>query len=187
MSSFFKGAGYAFERFCAGISAEDSHFVAYGPNSKHYCFNSAIVDSFKFAIEQGNDQTLLSNNKAFFWRVFCEVRQHLPKKMRRHLRLIITLGTPLDYFFSSDFVFVLFNRFVAVDVTTVTYKEKSENEKKFKGRIFTPYHSETSGMVRFSRQIVSDLKEGELQFCSETYNQISGLLYDDCNHKVNSS
>lgn len=187
MSSFFRGSGYKFEKFCAGISAEDSHFVAYGPESKRYCFNSAVVESFKLAIGQGNDQILLSNNKAFFWRVFCEVRQHLPKKMRRHLRLVITLGTPFDYFFSSDFVFVLFDRFVPVDVTTVTYKEKNKNEKKFKGRIFTPYHLETSSMVCFSRQIASDLKEGELRFCSKTYNQISDLLYGDHNHKVNSS
>ncbi|MEI6843423.1 MAG: hypothetical protein WCK48_02865 [bacterium] len=177
--------GYDFERFCAGFDASSVGLKLYGTDVKRFSFEEALVNSVHSAVSRGCTHIGLRESGGFFYRVYCEVRQQLPKPLRRKLRLVTTLGTALDFFYGSDFVFLLNKSFVLVDATLRTFDEGKQSVRgNYSYRIFTPYQTDQKAVVALARTIARDLRDGEESIQDEVFSQIKGLVYST---KPNSS
>ncbi len=163
--------GYDFERFCGGFSSVDTGWVAYGPDSQRFDFPTAMVETINLVLARNADQNALKENNAFFWQVFVEVKQHLPKRLRRHLRLLTAFGTPMDYFYGTDFIFSLCRNVAFVDVTLDADGKRNPN-----CHTFTDWDLERPAMVRFAKEIASYLM-GEFRLSDEVYSHVKEKLY----------
>jgi hypothetical protein len=111
-------SGYSFERFCGGFSSFG--LTKFGDQRSlrprfSICFRNSILEAKR---KKHTEETLKRNN-SFFYSVYQRVKAKLPKRLQNRLRLFTTLGTDLDSFFGADFVFILNNSFVTVDITAV--------------------------------------------------------------------
>lgn len=110
--------GYSFEKFCGGFSSFG--LTKFGDQRElrprfSICFRNSILE----AKRKENTEGKLKDNNSFFYSVYQRVKAKLPKRLRARLCLFTTLGTDLDSFFGADFVFILNNAFVTVDITAV--------------------------------------------------------------------
>ena len=162
--------GSDFEIYCGGFSAASVRQNKRRAGSRD--FSIALIQSINSAVRRGCTEKLLKNNRAYFLRLFCEVRQQLPKYLRKRLHIFITLGTPVDDAFGGDFVFTLDDRIVFIDSTL----DIENKELQFPWVVFfTQYHLNQSVMVQTAREIATMLRDGYGMMEKETFLEVQKI------------
>lgn len=158
-------SGYDFEVFCFGYNSLTNVGEEYLDEillPEAYNFWSSFCSSVRCAVLRGHTQEDLRTHRAFFWRMFCEVRTKLPKTEQNKLRGIVLLRTSLDRIHGVDMVFLLGDRYVTIDVTTDHFKvgkmeKERENPPHF---VFDSYQIGSKAMMWFAGRIAEGLRDG---------------------------
>lgn len=168
--------GRKFEIFCCGQVPT----CPYSPITRRKRFDEVLAGSIKQALKIGLDQKKLEEEITFFWRVFCEVKQHIPRKFRRFLRVIVTIGTELDYHQGCDVLFVLGRKAVPIDLTLILGKDL--NSMIYANNSSLIFHHQMLGdksMATFAKKVAKMLMDTDLGITvpDNIYNQYRAFLY----------
>lgn len=173
----FFSNGRSFEFFCFGPF---SIIQPFRPITRRKSFDEVVAGSIIFSLNLGFNEKKLKRDKAFFWRVFCEVRQHIPKEFRRFLRVAITVGTDLDYHKGCDILFILGKKVVPVDVTLIIGKDLiSMIYKDSCPLIFNQSMLDNRSVSVFAQKIANMLMDADLGILvsEDIYNKYRNYLY----------
>ena len=168
--------GKQFEFFCCG----EVPTTKFTPINRRKKFDEVVAPSIKWALNKGLDYKKLEKDRTFFWRVFCEVRQHLPRRYRRFLRAVITIGTDLDYHQGCDILFALGRKIVPVDLTLILGKDlNSMVYTNNSSLIFHHQMLDDKSMATFAKKVANMLIDTDLGITvsENTYNLYRNFLY----------
>lgn len=178
--------GYPFEEVCAGFSS----FGISGYHLRQKDFPVAFGNSVATALQRGSDERQLREKRAFFYRLYIEVRQALPKRLRKYLKVLTTLGTEMDVSFGGDFIFFLNDSFVTVDITAVNveFDAGSAFLKKYNRQKKNPWSliflrsdmDEFASTVAFARRIAQKLMDRESDVLVKRFNLDPKVISNIC-------
>jgi hypothetical protein len=168
--------GKQFEVSCCGYIPTKK----FTPISGRKIFDEVIGPSIRYALSQGLDHKKLEKDRAHFWRVFCQVRQCLPRRFRRFLRVVITIGTDVDYHQGCDILFTLGRKIVPIDLTLILSKDLHLMlYPKNNSLIFHYNMLDDRSIAVFAKKVAEMLMDTDLgrTVPEDVYNQYRNFLY----------